>query len=213
MRGYIILLLFIKILLAQDFISKFEYGQMLYENPRGVSCKKCHGNLGEGAFIASFINSKGEKKDFYGADIRNLDFKTFKKHVEKGGKIMPRFYLTNKELEAIYEFIKIVNMPKSAQKDAIEKQDEFDIASKDEIAKLVQNNIEKEKENNQNNSSTSFDDELESNLTSNQKIDNNIFENKEEKIDNNDKNSIISNMFNNLEDNIDLEDNIEEEVY
>jgi len=94
---------------SEDFISEFEYGQMLYQNPRGVSCSKCHGKLGEGEFIASFKDSNGEIREFYGPDIRDLDIKTFKKALKSGGNLMPRYYLTQKELEAIYKYIKEVN--------------------------------------------------------------------------------------------------------
>jgi len=144
-RVVIGVLLLINLLFSEDFISKFEYGQMLYENPRGVSCKKCHGRVGEGEFIASFIDSKGKEHKFYGSDIRGLDFKTFKRAVEKGGKIMPRFYLTSKELEAIYEFIKIVNMSPKEKEEALSKQEEITFAPKSEIKKVVEANIKKEK--------------------------------------------------------------------
>ena len=48
-------------LYAEDFISEFEYGQMLYRDPRGVGCVPCHGETGEGKMIVSYRNSKGEK--------------------------------------------------------------------------------------------------------------------------------------------------------
>ena len=31
---------------TESFISDYEYGQMLYMNPRGVSCVQCHGDSG-----------------------------------------------------------------------------------------------------------------------------------------------------------------------
>ncbi|EHN2731235.1 hypothetical protein KGG34_001311, partial [Campylobacter jejuni] len=30
-------------LFGADFITLKEYSKMLYENPRGISCKECHG--------------------------------------------------------------------------------------------------------------------------------------------------------------------------
>ncbi len=96
-------------LFGEDFISEFEYGQMLYKNPRGVSCASCHGDLGEGAYISSFVNSDDIEIKFNGPDIRALNLKTFKKAVGKGGRIMPKYYLTDKEIEAIFKYIKIVN--------------------------------------------------------------------------------------------------------
>jgi len=96
-------------LFCEDFISEFEYGQMLYKSPRGVSCASCHGDLGEGSYIASFIDKEGNEKRFSGPDIRTLNLKKFKITVARGGKIMPKYYLTNKEVEAIFKYIKIVN--------------------------------------------------------------------------------------------------------
>jgi len=95
--------------LSEDFISEFEYGQMLYKDPRGVSCASCHADLGEGAFIASFKNKDGLEIKFNGPDIRALDINSFKKAISKGGRIMPKYYLTKKEVEAIFKYIKIVN--------------------------------------------------------------------------------------------------------
>ncbi len=40
-------------LFGEDFISDFEYGQMLYRDSRGVSCVPCHGEVGEGKLIVS----------------------------------------------------------------------------------------------------------------------------------------------------------------
>jgi len=94
---------------GEDFISEFEYGQMLYKNPRGVSCAKCHGDLGEGSFIASFKNKDDLVIKFNGPDIRALNLQAFKKAIFKGGKIMPKYYLTDKEVEAIFKYVKIVN--------------------------------------------------------------------------------------------------------
>jgi len=228
-RVFIGVLLLFHLLFGEDFISKFEYGQMLYENPRGVSCKKCHGRVGDGAFIASFIDSKGEIQEFYGPDIRGLDFKSFVASVQKGGRIMPRFYLTNKELEALYEFIKIVNLSPKEKEEALLKQNEIDIASKEEIQKLVEANIKKEK----NRSKSKQNNTIEPPLTkeSLDKKINAIFDEEEsidrvEDLDNsaifddeidtqqsdNNKSSIISNIFNTL--STDTTDEIlEEETY
>jgi len=116
-----VLIFFLKLLDAEDFISEFEYGQMLYKDPRGVSCASCHGKVGDGSFIASFIDNDGKKQDFFAPDIRKLSLKEFKKAVSAGGKLMPRYYLTNKESEAIYKYIQVVN---SYQKEQSEKEEE-----------------------------------------------------------------------------------------
>ncbi len=109
MRVLFVLTLFVKLALSEDFISEFEYGQMLYKDPRGVSCASCHGKLGVGLYIASYKDSKGKRHDFYGPDIRGLSLENFKESISKGGKIMPKYYLTNKESEAIYKYIQVVN--------------------------------------------------------------------------------------------------------
>ena len=109
MRIWFILIAFTIFAISEDFISEFEYGQMLYKDPRGVSCASCHGDLGEGAFIASFTNKNGVEIKFNGPDIRALNLKKFKKAISNGGRIMPKYYLTNKEVEAIFKYVKIVN--------------------------------------------------------------------------------------------------------
>ena len=82
---------------------------MLYKDPRGVSCASCHGTVGEKTFIASYKNEDGSNRDFYSPDIRKIDLNSFKKALDKGGRIMPKYYLTNKEVEAIYKYIQSVN--------------------------------------------------------------------------------------------------------
>jgi hypothetical protein len=70
------LLVFVPLLLgaSEDFISHYEYGQMLYNNPRGVSCSECHGENGEGRTIVSYKDVDGEKKVIKGSDIRKKSF-------------------------------------------------------------------------------------------------------------------------------------------
>ena len=109
MKKILSLALMLGSLFAEDFISEFEYGQMLYKDPRGVSCASCHGKVGEGSYIASFIDKEGKKHDFSAPDIRDLTLEGFKKAILSGGKIMPKYYLTNKESEAIYKYIQVVN--------------------------------------------------------------------------------------------------------
>ena len=220
MRVFIVVLLVINILSAKEkdnFISKFEYGQMLYENPRGVSCKRCHGPLGKGSFIASFIDSKGKIHKFYGSDIRNLDFATFKKQVETGGRIMPRFYLTNKELEAIYNFIKIVNLPPKEQEEAINNSNEMEFDTKVVIKeqKTSAKKPTKKKE---------LKDEIIEDID-NEPIDeieeinnDDIFEDRKPKPkEDKNKNSIIIDMFNDISNEDFIEnppsENLEEESY
>jgi len=109
LKHILILTLLINFSFGEDFISEFEYGQMLYKDPRGVSCASCHGTLGEKTFIASYKDKNGTDVEFYSPDIRKLGLKRFKKALAKGGRLMPRYYLTNRETEAIYKYIVAVN--------------------------------------------------------------------------------------------------------
>ncbi len=106
------------------FITNYEYGKMLYNNPRGISCAKCHGKKGKGKTITSFINSKGKKETIKTYPIENLSFETFKKALFHKIKIKPILkknpnsplkyinimpiydYLTDKEIKTILLYLK-----------------------------------------------------------------------------------------------------------
>ena len=105
------LLVFVPLLLgaSEDFISHYEYGQMLYSNPRGVSCSQCHGDNGEGCVIVSFKDVDGKKKVIKGVDIRQESLPEMINSVNMYHKIMPRYYLTNEEVKAIYDYIQKKN--------------------------------------------------------------------------------------------------------
>jgi len=109
LKYILIVALLINFIFGEDFISEFEYGQMLYSDPRGVSCASCHGKVGKKRFIASYKEDSGILKEFYAPDIREVDLKQFKKTLSSGGRIMPKYYLTNKEVEAIFKYIKSIN--------------------------------------------------------------------------------------------------------
>jgi len=122
-----ILFVFITLIYAKNddwFITNLEYGKMLYNNPRGISCAKCHGIKGEGKIITSFINKKGEKKIIKTLPLKNLTFKKLKKalfhefnlkqirHKYPNSPliyidIMPKYdYLTDNEIKAILLYLK-----------------------------------------------------------------------------------------------------------
>ena len=54
MKIWLILGLLCSAAFASDFITKNEYAKMLYQNPRGIGCDKCHGSGGEGSVIAKY---------------------------------------------------------------------------------------------------------------------------------------------------------------
>ncbi|MGB5868495.1 MAG: c-type cytochrome [Arcobacteraceae bacterium] len=110
-----------------SFITKFEYGKMLYANPRGISCAKCHGDDAKGKKIASFTHIRNKVKyncTIRSEDITNISYKNFiatldprlekpKKKFAKDqicekliyGNSMPKYFLTNEELNSIYFYL------------------------------------------------------------------------------------------------------------
>ena len=92
----------------EDFISHYEYGEMLYANPRGVSCSQCHGKSGEGTTIVEYRDIHG-KQSLKGSDIRQESLQSMIHSVNTYHKVMPRYYLTDEEVKAIYDYLKIKN--------------------------------------------------------------------------------------------------------
>ncbi len=107
--------LFPLVLMAkEDFISDFEYGQMLYKNPRGISCASCHGARGEGREIVSY-RDKNETIVIKGSDIRSQSLEEIEATVARNHKIMPKYYLTQEEVEAIYNYLQEINRPSATE--------------------------------------------------------------------------------------------------
>jgi len=105
----LIVFLFASMMHAEDFITNFEYGQMLYHEPRGVSCVPCHGETGEGRDIASYKNKRGETVVLRGPDIRDTTLSKLTQSLKNGKGVMPRYFFTNKEIKMIYSYLKKVN--------------------------------------------------------------------------------------------------------
>jgi len=93
---------------TESFISHYEYGEMLYNNPRGVSCSKCHGRSGEGKIIVQYKDTYA-KEPIKGADIRQKSLVKMVDSVARYHKVMPRYYLTDNEVRAIYDFLQKKN--------------------------------------------------------------------------------------------------------
>lgn len=89
---------------SDSFITPQEYGASLYENPRGIGCVKCHGKDGEETLLASYIH-KGKQKHVIIPRINNLDFQAFKKALSIDKGIMPKYGLTDEEINAIFLYI------------------------------------------------------------------------------------------------------------
>ncbi len=96
--------------LAESFINNYEYGEMLYKNPRGIGCDKCHGEKGLGNHIGSYTKNKKE----YKIDAPNISAATaeeIKKSLRQGKKrsIMPEYFLTDTEIAAIVSYLRQLN--------------------------------------------------------------------------------------------------------
>jgi len=116
----LIFLIFPIFLLADEsFISNLEYGEMLYKNPRGIGCIKCHGTNGKGKLIATYTNDKtGQKEKLIAPDITKISYKIFYNKIKyskvlKKGKFrvlnysaMPKYnYLVDDEIKSIYNYL------------------------------------------------------------------------------------------------------------
>jgi len=93
---------------TESFITDYEYGEMLYSNPRGVSCAECHGSAGEGKIISHYQDIHG-KQEIKGDDIRKSTLEEMIQSVSLYHKVMPRYYLTNEEVKAIYDYLQKKN--------------------------------------------------------------------------------------------------------
>jgi len=81
---------------------------MLYANPRGVSCSQCHGENAAGKTIVEYRDIHGKQR-LKGADIRQKTLTEMIKSVNSYHKVMPRYYLTDEEVKAIYNYLKVKN--------------------------------------------------------------------------------------------------------
>jgi len=103
--NYIVLFIFVTSAFAEStFISPIEYASQLYKNPRGIGCNHCHGENGEGKLVARYIH-KNEEREFNGPAITGLDFDVFYKALHKRKRGMPSYYLTEKEIKALYLYL------------------------------------------------------------------------------------------------------------
>ncbi len=93
---------------AADFISALEYGRMLYQNPRGIGCDKCHGLKGEGKIIAKYTY-KNEDKKIVAPPINNISQKVFLDSLSKKSKVMPKYFLTKSEIKNLFDYIQSAN--------------------------------------------------------------------------------------------------------
>ncbi len=101
MRHILFLIVPIFLYATGDFITQTEYAAQLYKNPRGIGCQLCHGERGEGRLIANYVHKK-KQKSFRGPVIKTLSFKEFRKALNERKRGMPRYFLTDEEIQALY---------------------------------------------------------------------------------------------------------------
>jgi len=101
MRYIFFLLLPFSLFGVSSFITPIEYASQLYKNPRGIGCNNCHGANGEGKLIARYKH-KGEDRSFRGPEIINIKYNEFYKALNRRKNGMPRYFLTDKEIQALY---------------------------------------------------------------------------------------------------------------
>jgi mono/diheme cytochrome c family protein len=108
MRKKIFILLPLTIFAGEWFITNKEYGKMLYNNPRGISCAKCHGTKAQGKVIVKY-KKDGKTVKIIAPNIQNVTYEQLKKRLlhYKKLSIMPKYdYLTKQEIEALFLYIK-----------------------------------------------------------------------------------------------------------
>ena len=99
----------------ESFLSLLEYGKMLYKNPRGISCSKCHGLEGKGGKkIAKYFDKHKNIKLLKSTNITNYSLEELKASLKnkyrkngkrKRHKIMPIYYMTEEEILAIFTYL------------------------------------------------------------------------------------------------------------
>lgn len=95
-------------IIDNSFITNYEYGKMLYKNPRGIGCIKCHGKSGDSKLIAKYKNEDGIEEMLIAPPINELAKEKFfdkLKNKEKTSLVMPTYFLTDHEINSIYIYI------------------------------------------------------------------------------------------------------------
>lgn len=93
---------------ADSFINKIEYGHMLYNNPRGIGCNKCHGDFGEGRKLGS-VEKKNKNIAIIAPKIATMTPAQIAQALSKKNSFMPSYQLTPTEVETLSYYLKVVN--------------------------------------------------------------------------------------------------------
>ncbi len=101
---------------GESFITDEEYAKMLYKNPRGISCAKCHGEHGEGKILSTYV-SGGKTYRITAPPIYNISMQRFKKALKRRGRLMPQYFLTEWEMAHLYYYLLTQNPEYQRKKD------------------------------------------------------------------------------------------------
>ncbi|CAD7286587.1 c-type cytochrome [Campylobacter suis] len=106
----IFLLILPFLMFGADFITKKEHASMLYKNPRGIGCNKCHGENGEGLLISKYKDKNKKTKEIIDKElvsppINNLTIERFKNGLENPKSVMPSYFLTDEEIVLLYDYV------------------------------------------------------------------------------------------------------------
>ena len=104
MRIFAVFLFCFPLFAADSFITMEEYARQLYQNPRGIGCHHCHGDDGKGKVVATYTHKK-EQRAFGGPAIDTVSFPTFYKALNSRVRGMPRYFLTDSEIKALYYYL------------------------------------------------------------------------------------------------------------
>ncbi len=77
---------------------------MLYANPRGIGCNKCHGERGEGSIISTYMH-KGKQVSLEAPNIATISKERFIQALSMPHKVMPTYFLTEREIESLYYYV------------------------------------------------------------------------------------------------------------
>ncbi len=97
---------------GEGFLTNEEYARMLYKNPRGISCAKCHGPHGEGRVISRYIEN-GKLYQITAPPIVDLPLARFKKALKSRSRLMPEYFLTEVEMAYLYYYLSNQNQNKT----------------------------------------------------------------------------------------------------
>ena len=112
---YLFIFLYLSILLnGESFLTQKEYAKMLYYNPRGISCHKCHGENAKGKVLINYIHKK-QNKTIKALDLTKSSKKKFIQILSQRRdkkSIMPEYFLTIEEIEALYFYVQTMKKKK-----------------------------------------------------------------------------------------------------